>query len=148
MQHADWEEEQREERWRAVTSDGRVRDKTGREKGQNCKVRMEETETKRSSACSSELQDKTLSHSFRKRWKDSQSDVRIGQLGAGQRISGLSIRRGRQTSSILVLPAEGDLSTSGQARGMVQEIYTGSYSNIQTFKHFTAAKKALKLCSL
>lgn len=59
--------------------------------------------------------------------------MRIGQLGAGQRISGLSIRRGRQTSSILVLPAEGDLSTSGQARGMVQEIYTGSYSNIQTF---------------
>lgn len=70
MQHADWEEEQREERWRAVMSDGRVRDKTGREKGQNCKVRMEETETKRSSACSSELQDKTLSHSFRKWWKD------------------------------------------------------------------------------
>lgn len=49
--------------------------------------------------------------------------MRIGQLGAGQRISGLS----------MVLPAEGDLSTSGQARGMVQEIYTGSYSNIQTF---------------
>lgn len=147
MQHADWEEEQREERWRAVTSDGRVRDKTGREKGQNCKVRMEETETKRSSACSSELQDKTLSHSFRKWWKDRTANQTWGLDNWG-RDRGYQVRRGRQTSSILVLPAEGDLSTSGQARGMVQEIYTGSYSNIQTFKHFTAAKKALKLCSL
>lgn len=50
---------------------------------------------------------------------DDQSDVRIGQWGRGQWISGLSIgETDRQTGSILVLPAEGDLSTSGQAWGM------------------------------
>lgn len=47
--------------------------------------------------------------------ENDQSDARTGQRGRVQWISGLSIIDDRQTGSILVLPAEGDLSTSGQA---------------------------------
>lgn len=47
-----------------------------------------------------------------------QSDVRIGQWRAGTvDIGSVTQETDRQTGSILVLPAEGDLSTSGQSGG-------------------------------
>lgn len=104
MQHADWERELRRQRKNGVKENVPIsRRINNREEG-------EDKELERINPKQLFSRKEIEGENFRRPDRSNQSDVRMGQWGRGQVDIALS-----DTGSILVLPAEGALSTSRQA---------------------------------
>lgn len=105
MQHADWERELRRQRKNGVKENVPIsRRINNREEGED-----KELENPQQLFSRKEIEGENL-EPIRRPDRSNQSDVRMGQWGRGHVDIALS-----DTGSILVLPAEGALSTSRQA---------------------------------
>lgn len=105
MQHADWERELRRQRKNGVKENVPIsRRINNREEGED-----KELENPQQLFSRKEIEGENL-EPIRRPDRSNQSDVRMGQWGRGHMDIALS-----DAGSILVLPAEGALSTSRQA---------------------------------